>query len=177
MKNFPEKKSAQTLTKKKSPLMTAAKAVLIILTVIFSAAMVILSGSGLIYNADSYGRELVRVGYMLILSGVLLTLGAALVCFGKNIAALICSVPGFALCMFMLRKLTGHADNAGWTDNFSMEPISSMYLTRILPVIAPFVLTVVIALVQYFSYEESMKRREKKCLKEEKENEPAPPII
>ena len=60
--------------KKKKPLLTAAKAVMLLLTAVFSLIMTIMAGAGLIYNGDSYGRKLVNIGIILIISGILMTL-------------------------------------------------------------------------------------------------------
>lgn len=177
MKKNKKHSSAQRLPKKKSPFMTTMKGLLIILTLIFPMLMVMLSGAGLIYNSDSYGPDISRVGTFLIVSGVLMTAGTILVCLKHDLIALICSTSGFTLCMAMLYKLISHADAAGWQNAHTMEPISDMYFSRIIPTIAPFVLTAVIALIQFFSYEAAENRRMRRKLKEEKENAPAPPII
>lgn len=173
-------KNKRILPKKKNPLMLAAKSLLLVLTAIYPMLMVILSGAGLVYNSTSYGAEITRTGVFLIASGLMMTAGAVLCMFKKslpNLASLFCSVIGFVICMMMLNKLTAHADRAGWMDNFNMTPISDMYRTRIIPVIAPFLLTVVISLVQYFSYDASEERREKKRRREAEKNAPSPPIV
>lgn len=162
---------------KKHPILLVLKLILAVLTVIFPVLMVMLAGAGLLHNSDSYGREVTRIGIFLIASGALMTAGTVLVLFRKNIASLICSCTGFSLCMLMLYKLTEHADSAGWSDAYTMEPVSDMYTARILPVIAPFAIAAVLAVIQFFSYEEKERRRLRRQLKEEKENEPAPPIL
>ncbi len=177
MKKMQKCSSEQRLPKKKSPLMTSLRALLIVLTRIFPVLMVMLSGAGLVYNSDSYGADVTRTGVMLIVSGALMTMGTVLVCLKRDIISLVFSISGFALCMTMLYKLVKHADAAGWQNAHTMEPISDMYFSRIIPTIAPFVLAVMLALIHYFSYEAGEKRRRKKALKEEKENAPAPPII
>lgn len=163
---------------RKNPYIRAAKVLLIILTVIFSLGMVILSGAGLIYNQESYNDSISHIGPLLIVSGLLLAAGALLVCIGKNILSLILSIPGFGLCMFMLRQLMDHADSAGWQNAQNpFDPVSDMYFERIIPVVFPFLLIVIIALIQHFSYEETQKRHEKKRLREQKKNAPAPKIL
>lgn len=170
-------KNTSVPLKKQNAIIIVLKIVMIILTVIFSVLMVMLAGAGLIYNGNSYGDRMIRIGVFLIVSGALMTAGTILVCLKKNIVSLICSCSGFALCMLMLKAVVDHADSAGWSDAFTMEPASDMYTARILPVIAPFVLSAVIALIQLFSYDSKEKRRLRKKRKQEKENEPAPPII
>lgn len=164
-------------SKSKKNVLTFLKIILIATTLIFPASMVIPAGAGLVYNGSSYGVHLIRIGWLLVLSGILMIAGSILVCLKKNIASLIFSCSGFTLCMLMLRLIVNHADAAGWSDKYTMELVSSMYLSRILPVIAPFALSAAIAVIQFFSYEAVQSRREKKRLKDERENRPAPPII
>lgn len=166
--------------KKKKPLLTAAKAVMLLLTAVFSLIMTIMAGAGLIYNGDSYGRKLINIGIILIISGILMTLGAFFCVFRKtlhNVISIICTVPGLVLCLVMLHRLCMHADNAGWTDSVTITPISDMYASRILPVIAPAALSLVIAIVQLFSFEAAEERRIKKQKKLDAENAQAPSII
>ncbi|MBR5513147.1 MAG: hypothetical protein IKV85_04060 [Ruminococcus sp.] len=129
---------------KKKALYIAYMIIMVIFTVIYSLIMVCMAGAGLIYNGDSYGRELVNVGIWLIISGVLMTAGAV-VCFFKkrifSIVSAVLTIAGLAVCLIMLYILCTHADSAGWADNYTMEPVSRMYRERLLPVIAPAVMT------------------------------------
>lgn len=162
---------------RKSVPMTVMRAILVLLTLVYPLFMVILSGAGLVYNSDSYGEDIVRIGALLIASGVAMGIGTLLVMLKQNIASVIVEIPAFALCMTMLNKLVTHADSAGWSNAHTMEPISSMYITRIIPVVMPFVLAITIALIQFFSYEEREKRRMRKQEKKAKENATAPSIV
>jgi heme exporter protein D len=69
------------------------------------------------------------------------------------------------------------ADERGWSDMYTMQPASDMYRNRILPTVIPFVLLIAAAVLQYFSYDEKVKRRLKREEKEKKENMPAPKIL
>ncbi len=165
---------------KSSPLMIAAKAVMLCLTAVYPVFMVGLSGAGLVYNSDSYGSSITLTGVLLIVSGLIMALGAVLCLFRKNlpdIVSLVCSGGGLALCLVMLHRLCTHADAAGWTDKFAMTPISDMYRARIMPSIAPAALAAVIALIQLFSYEAAEERRRRREAREKRENAPAPKII
>lgn len=160
--------------------MTAAKVVMMLLTLYFSCAMTVLSGAGLIYNRESYGSKMTATGVLLILSAVLMTAGAILCLFRKNAAnilSLCFSAMGAILCMIMLYRLVSHADSCGWTDKYTMQPISSMYKARILPCIIPVSAAIAVALVQFFSYDMIQYRRQRKAEKEARENAPAPPLI
>ncbi len=152
------------------------KIIMLVLTAVYSCTMTILSGAGLYYNRESYGEKLENIGIMLIVSGILMTVGAVLCLFRKNILniiSLVFSCSGFALCMTMLYKLCDHADRAGWSDKYNMSPVSDMYKSRIMPCIAPFVIAVAVAVLQLLSYEAAEQRRIKKL----KENAPAPKIL
>ena len=152
------------------------KIIMLVLTAVYSCTMTVLSGAGLYYNRESYGEKLENIGILMIVSGILMTVGAVLCLFRKNILniiSLVFSCSGFALCMTMLYKLCDHADRAGWSDKYNMSPISDMYKSRIMPCIAPFVITVAVAVLQLLSYEAAEQRRIKKL----KENAPAPKIL
>lgn len=165
---------------KQHPIMTVFKVITLFLTLVLSCMMPVLSGAGLIYNRESYGGELVRVGVLLIISGAVMTVGAVLCLFRKNIPnviAIILSAGGFALCMTMLHKLADHADKSGWSDKYTMAPISDMYRSRLMPGIIPAVMIIIIAVVQLMSYDLAQQREEKKRVKKERENAPSPSII
>ena len=152
------------------------KALMLVLTAVYPLFMVVLSGAGLIYNRESYGGKLFAVGVLLVISGAVMAAGAVLSLFRKDAAsvlAVILSVGGLALCYAELHILCGHADSAGWTDAFTLTPISSMYKGRIMPCIVPVVLAVFTAATQFFSYEAAERRRQRK----EETEKPAPKII
>ena len=162
--------------KRKKPLITAAKAIMLVLTAVYPLFMVELSGAGLIYNKDSYGGELAAVGVFLILSGIIMALGAGLALPRRNlpnIAAVICSAGGLTLCLAMMYRLCTHADAAGWVDNRAMTPVSDMYRARILPSIAPAAIAAAVAAVQLCSYEAAEERRRRR----ERREAPAPKIV
>ena len=147
-------KNMKKMPVKRSPLMTAAKAVMLLLSLWFSCAMPLLSGAGLLYNRSSYGEGLARTGSFLIISAILMTAGAVS-CLSRRMAAdilsIVLSAAGLALCMVMLKRLTDHADASGWADKYTMLPISDMYSRRILPCIIPVTMAVTISAVQLFS--------------------------
>lgn len=154
------RKNVKSSHKKENVPMKAAKAITLLLSLYFSCAMPILTGAGLLSNRSSYGSKLAETGVFFIFAAVLMTLGAFLCLFRKkltNILSAFLSVSGLVLCMVMLKKLTDHADASGWTDKFTLEPISGMYETRLLPCIAPALLTAIIAIVQMFSYNDTEK--------------------
>ena len=177
--NMNNKKSKKSF-KKSSRLMTTAKLCTLLLSIIFSGAMTTLSGAGLIHNRTSYGESLANIGFLIIISAGFMLSGAIL-CFFRtnlmNILSIILSFSGLILCMIMLKKLTDHADISGWTDKYTLEPVSSMYFRRILPCIVPVLMSETIAVLQLGSYDLKEKRRMKKAEKQAKKNAPAPQII
>ena len=116
---------------------------MLILTAVYPLFMVTMSGAGLIYNRSSYGERLCTVGVLLIVSGITMTAGALLSLPEKRITAvlsLILTAGGLVLCLCMLSTLISHADSAGWSDNYTMEPVSGMYRRRIMPAVLPAVM-------------------------------------
>jgi hypothetical protein len=167
---------------KQNPYMTAAKTALMILTAVYPVFMVMMTGAGLISNKDSYGSVICGYGIYLIASGTVMTAAAILCLFRKSLANFISpllSSAGFVLCMIITYKLVKHAESAGWSGvgRYENIPVSNMYKERILPTTIPFLLTIAISAIQFFSYDAREERRLRKKLRKEKENAAAPPII
>lgn len=120
---------------------------MVLLTVIYSLIMVCMAGAGLIYNGESYGRELENAGIWLIISGILMTAGTFTAFLKKPIFRVISAIltaVGLTVCIAMVYIVCTHADNAGWADNHTMEPVSRMYKERLLPVIVPAVMNLAV---------------------------------
>lgn len=164
--------------RKQKPIMTAAKILLIVLTAVYPFFMTMMTGIGILSKSGSYGSKITFCGAALVISGVSLTAAAILCLFRKslpNLFSMCIALPSFAVCMAALCKLVSHAESAGWMGHgmYSAVPVADMYRQRIFPVILPFLLTITIAAIQYFSYSAAEERREKKRRK----NAPAPKII
>lgn len=175
------KHKRKNLTKQK-PLMTAAKILLIVLTAVYPFFMTIMTGIGILSNSGNYGKTISGYAAALVVSGTALTASAILCLFRKslpNLLSMAIAVPGFSLCMAVLHRLAGHAEKAGWMGHgaYALMPVADMYRQRIFPVILPFLLTCIIAAVQFFSYGAAEERREKRRRKENEKNAPAPKII
>ncbi|MDE5620308.1 MAG: hypothetical protein K2O29_06120 [Ruminococcus sp.] len=141
--------------KSKKYIAVILKILLIVSALVWSFFMVVMTGAGLVFNCESYGHYIMQTGVFFIISGILMVSGTLLSLFRKkiqNIISVILSLTGFILCMIMLYRLVNHADHNGWTDNFTLTPISDMYKARIMPVIVPSVLSVATAVRNYFSY-------------------------
>ncbi len=164
--------------RKQNIIMTAAKLLLIVLTAVYPFFMTMMTGIGILSKSASYGSKITFCGAALIISGASLTTAAILCLFRKslpNLLSMCIALPSFAVCMVALCKLVSHAESAGWMGHgmYSAVPVADMYRQRIFPVILPFLLTLTIAAIQYFSYSATEERCEKKCRK----NAPAPKII
>lgn len=124
----------------KKPLLTAVMVIMVILTLVYSLVMPIMAGAGLLYNGDSYGSRLVKVGICLIISGIIMTAGNLLSLGRKRnfcIISVIMTAVGLILCLAMVYILCSHADSAGWADSHTAEPVSRMYRERLLPAVIP----------------------------------------
>lgn len=168
--------------RKQKTIMTAAKLLLIGLTAVYPLFMTMLTGIGILSKSGSYGSKITICGAALVISGAFLTTAAILCLFRKsltNLLSMIIAVPSFSVCMTALLKLVSHAESAGWMGHglYSAVPVADMYRQRIFPVILPFLLTLAIAAVQYFSYDSAEERREKRRRKDAEKNAPAPKII
>lgn len=162
--------------------MTFSKVILMILTAIYPLFMTMMTGIGIVSNSRSYGRMITGCGVVLIISGAAMTAAAILCLFRKslpNLLSMTISVPGFTVCMVSLYKLVKHAEDAGWMCQgaYSLVPVADMYKQRIIPDIAPFLMMLIIAAVQFFSYNAAEERREKRQKNENSENSPALKII
>lgn len=136
------------------------KILLAVLTIIYPLTMNILSGLGMFirYNGsdfavnwEKYSSQLSFWGLAMVFGGLFMTVGTILCITRKNILSVIFSAAGFTLSGAGLLKIASHADFAGWSDKYSLAPISDMYLSRNLPIIAPFILCTAISLFQHFS--------------------------
>lgn len=160
--------------------MVILKVIMLALSLYYSLAMTALSGAGLIHNRASYGSDMEKAGIFLIVSAVLMTGGAILCLFRKNlpdIASIALSICGLVLCMVMLGRLVSHADTAGWTDKYTLAPVSDMYRARIIPCIIPAALSVIISAVQLCSYDLVQQRRSAKAKRQAEKNAPAPSVL
>jgi len=175
-------RTRQRLPRKKHPYLNTAKAVMLVLTAVYPLFMACMTGAGIYYNRSSYGTVFANYGLLLILSGLLMTSGAILCLFRKNLTNLVslfCTSTGLIMCLAILSKLVKRAKSHGWHGSGVYENVSasSLFQSRLLPCILPAGLAVVIALCQYFSYDLGEERREKKRRRDAAENAPTASII
>lgn len=164
----------EKITKK---ILVFLKVLLIASTAVYPLFMDLLSGIGWISAYGKYGSEFTVMGTVMIVSSLLMTAAAVFCLLKFNIPAVVTETAGFAAAMTVMVKMMNIADERGWSDMYTMQPVSDMYRNRILPTVIPFVLLIITAVLQYFSYDEKVKRRQKREEKEKRENMPAPKIL
>lgn len=174
------KNKLNTVTKKEKitkRILLFLKVLLIASTAVYPLFMDLLSGIGWIFTYGTYGSEFTVMGTVMVISSGLMTVAVVLCMIKRNISAVVTETIGFAAAMTVMVKMMNIADERGWSDMFTMQPVSDMYRNRILPTVIPFVLLIAAAVLQYFSYDEKVKRRLKREQKEKRENMPAPKIL
>ena len=164
----------EKITKK---ILVFLKVLLIASTAVNPLFMDLLSGIGWISTYSRYGSEFTVMGTVMVISSGLMSAAVVLCLLKRNISAVVTETAGFAAAMTIMVKMMNIADERGWSDMYTMQPASDMYRNRILPTVIPFVLLIAAAVLQYFSYDEKVKRRLKHEEKEKKENIPAPKIL
>ena len=136
------------------------KVILAVLTIIYPLMMNLLSGFGMfiewnnsdfVLNCNKYSKELTFFGILMILGGLTMTAASVLCILKKYKSAIILSPTGLALSLISLFYVSHHADFAGWSDKYTMQPISNMYIERNLPVIIPFLICVILSAFKLFS--------------------------
>lgn len=153
------------------------KIFLIISTVIFPIVMNLLSGIGWISTYTKYGAEFTAMGIVLLISSALMTVALILCLLKFNISAVLLQCVGFTAAMVALVKMMNYADEGGWIHHSTMQPASDIFRNHIMPTLIPFVLLVAVASLQYFAYDQKVKRRLKREEKEKKKNLTAPKIL
>lgn len=121
--------------------------------------------------------EFVGYGQMMLVGSGLMTAGAVLVLLHRknwlNWAAAGCAAAGLLLCLLSLYHVTAYAEEHSFYSQLMQMPAATLYRIQILPVLLPFVCTVLLGMLQFFSPEAVQRRREKKQL----ENQKSPSIL
>jgi hypothetical protein len=163
---------------------------LVVLTLISPVFLNGLGAYGIISNANAnlanstelleYHKtlmnQMLEYGYLMVVSSILMIVSMVLCLCKLNIVPMVTQSSGFAMCMFVMVKISAIADKYGLTDS-DLQPLSEKYYNRHCITIAPFVLLLVICLLRFFSYEKRSQRRQKKLDKLAKENAPCEKII
>ncbi|MBQ8514188.1 MAG: hypothetical protein IJ496_02205 [Ruminococcus sp.] len=122
---------------------------------------------------ENWPIHFVTYGYGMIFAAVLITAGAVLCLFGINWAAIGCGTAGTAICLIVMQLVVNYANEAGFYSTIQNKPAGAVYQDAIMPTILVCILLIALALMQFFSMDSVLKRREKK----QQENAPAPKIV
>ncbi len=164
------------------------RGLLIVTTLLYPGFMAMLSAAGWQHNLKSQGGNYpdevfapfiswMYIGAALLIFGaVLCLLGGRLRLWLCNLFALFCACPGIAACMTVLYRFCAYADRFGYS-NQEMQPASEIYRDRLLPMLLPFFLLCVLALLQLFSYDARVYRKQQRDAKRREQNAEAPKIL
>ncbi len=164
------------------------RGLLIVTTLIYPGFMAMLSAAGWQHNLRSKGGNYPDEVFApfitwMYIGAALLILGAVLCLLGGkhrlwlcNLLALLCACPGIAACMTVLYRFCAYADRYGYS-NQEMQPASEIYRDRLLPMLLPFLLLCTLALLQLFSYDARVYRRQQRDAKRRALNAEAPKIL
>ena len=163
---------------------------LIILTLISPVFLNLLGGYSMIFQANQnlelynelsdYHINLMNsmksYGTMMIVSSILMIFSTILCLCKLDIIPMITQSTGFALCMYVMIKISAIADKYGLTDN-DLQPLSEKYFNNHFWTLFPFILLMIICLLRFFSYEKRSKRHQKRLEKIQRDNAPCEKII
>lgn len=170
--------------------MIVLQILLVVSTIVSPMVLNFLGGYGLIVQAKdnlneypdmiAYQQDLMNLmvtyGKTMIASSVLMVL-AMMLCLCKfNVVPVVLQSTGFTICMVIMFKISAIADKYGLSDS-NMQPLSEKYFNRHIITIVPLVLLITICVVRHFSYENRIKRKQKRLKKYEEENAPCEKII
>ena len=164
-------------------LLTAA---LLISAAVYPGFMAMMSAAGWLYNVrqGAYPAVFRSFAGWMIAGGILLCIGAVLAVLSAKPkrwklapVSMGAAAVGLAACLSSLYRFTAYADQHFSGIGETMQPVSDLYRTRLLPVILPAVLTLVLAAWHLFSEETRDYRSRKRAERLAAENAPAPKIV
>lgn len=122
---------------------------------------------------ENWPIHFVTYGYVMIFAAVLITAGVVMCLFRVNWTAIGLGVSGTAICLIVMQLVVNYANEAGFYSTIQNKSAGAVYQDAILPTIIVCILLIALALMQFFSMDSVLKRREKK----QQENASAPKII
>ncbi len=135
---------------------------------------------GWIRNAragESWPLEFVGYGQMMIAASVFLTVGAVLVLVHRrrwmNWAGIGVGTVGILLCMIPLYRVSSYAADSGFYSKIMDMPADALYRMEILPTLVVYGSLAALALVQFFSIDDKMRRNRQK----HQESRKAPSVL
>ncbi|MBQ8725224.1 MAG: hypothetical protein IJY74_06110 [Oscillospiraceae bacterium] len=124
-------------------------------------------------DGENWPLHFVNYGYGMIFAAAVITAGTILCLCGLNRIAIAFSVTGTAIALVIMQLVVNYANDAGFYSTIRDMPAGTVYQNAIFPTAIVCVILIALALMQFFSMESTLKRREKKL----QENAPAPKII
>lgn len=161
-------------------IMLILRVLMILSTLIFALFIGLLTALGwnssLTYQGDTFRTlaAVLAVGILLISAGTVLCMAK------KDIAAVICALIGGIMSVVAAYRAIEIAYDQGWYSTTSLyldRPVADLWTQRLYPILIPAGMVILCSILHFFSYEAKVKRDEKRKLREEKENAPAPKII
>lgn len=137
----------------------------LILATIFFVFSNIIAALGLISSAkagENWPLYFADYGYILIAGAVILAAGTVLCLARKSCISILFSAAGTATVIVIMQLIANYADEAGFYSTIRSMPASAVYQQAMLPTIIVPVLLIALALMQFFSMEQTEKRRRKK---------------
>ena len=158
----------------------------IILTLIYPLFFNLLGGISLISQAQenlSLGLLQIsdynlyyRYGVMMLVSSGLMVIADILYFCKLNILPMAVSGTGLSLCIYAAKSLMDISEKFGLSDE-NMQPLYEKYQSRHFPTAFLFAVICIGALIRFFSYEQKLRRSQKKQLKLDRLNKSAVKII
>ena len=124
-------------------------------------------------DGENWPMYFVNYGYGMIFAAAVITAGTVFCLCGLNRIAIAFSVTGTAIALVIMQLVVNYANDAGFYSTIRDMPAGTVYQNAIFPTAIVCVILIALALMQFFSMESTLKRREKKL----QENAPAPKII
>ncbi len=159
---------------------------LLLSAVVYALFMPQMSAAGWQYNVNegNYPQLFaafatwMRIGSVLLCAAVVLCLlGQRIKLWRCNVISLFCGGAGFASCMTVLVRFMKYADQNFPGMGETMQPVSSMYRDRLLPMLLPFALLCVLCVWKLATYDVQVYRKQKREEKHRKNEEQAPKIL
>ncbi len=146
------------------------KITLIVSTVIFPLFFNVLGGAGLVYESvNNYSKGLLTVsdfsslrnsGVFLLLSSFFMLTATALCIKKKDIMSIILETSGFIIFITVFFLLINTVKKSGLSDE-NLKPYSQIYFQRHFPTVIHFPVVFALSLMDYFSYDNILQRKNK----------------
>lgn len=152
---------------------TLLKIALIICTCYWAVFNNIFAGIGMIIKPAS---QIHQYGVPMLIATFAVILATALVLRNKNIPAVVIGVAGLIAVLLLVGNMCEVVDSLALSDD-EFQMMSDIYKNRHNPTIIVTILQTILAIIQYFGYEESVKRAKRRQIRLDKKYAEAPKIL